>query len=168
MLAIVIVTLVPLFAAPTLAQQSQPPAATTIQPAAASPSSTTKLQIAKLPANFEGRWERTFPNLQIISNMTKFTITSQDETGKILGTFTSWSYGSFRCSTVINVPMEGEYDGETLIVRAKPNEPGCDVWRLTLKPGVSHMFEWKSSEKGDTLGRPDVAGVGTAYYDAVK
>src|SRR5438093_12961274 len=116
MLVIVVVTLVPLFAGSALAQQPQSPAAATIQPAAAAPSSTTKPPITKLPATFEGRWERTLPSLQTISNMTKFTVISQDENGKIIGTFTSWGVGSSRCSTVINVPMEGEYDGETLII----------------------------------------------------
>src|SRR5437660_88814 len=83
-------------------------ASATIQPAAGAPSSTTKPQIAKLPSTFEGRWERTLPSLQTISNMTKFTITSQDENGKLLGKFTSWGISSSRCSTVLDVPMEGE------------------------------------------------------------
>ena len=158
MLKIVVVTLLLLFTNFALAQQPQ--TAPETLPAA-------KPQIAQLPTTFEGRYERTLPSLQKIGNTTKFTITSQDENGKILGKFTSWGGGS-PCSTVIDIPMEGDYDGATLIIRATPTETGCSVWRLTLKPGVSHMFEWKSSETGDTIGRTSVTGVATADYDAVK
>lgn len=158
MLKIVLVTLLLPFT--DFASAQQPETAPATVPAA-------NLQIAKLPTSFEGRYERTLPSLQKIGNTTKFTITSQDENGKILGKFTSWGGGS-PCSSVIDIPMEGEYDGATLVIRATPTETGCSVWRLTLKPGVSHMFEWKSSETGDTIGRTSVAGVATAYYDPVK
>jgi len=170
MLNIVVTMLVVLFvdfafAQPTQTASPQPPAAVQSDQAVLP---TAQRRISKLPIIFEGRWERTFSNFRQISNTTKFVIASQDETGKIVGTFTSLGVGSFACGTVNDVPMEGEYDGKTLIIRATPTETGCNVWRLTLVPGGNHMFEWKSTTRGDTIGAANVAGTATAYYDAVK
>jgi len=123
--------------------------------AAASQSAVT------LPASFKGEAIGVSSTFQQFTNVLELQITSQSADGKVAGTYSRYmrvqSSPLNVCVKADNLPAEGTYDGQKLVIKVNgsQNSPTCNDYTLTFVRGKDHYFERKIEN-------------GSAYLDPVK
>jgi len=122
-------------------------------PKGAESSKDTSGGIPKLPVALEGLFVmRNSATFKQQSNKMELQILTQGTDGKVTGTFTRWLQfpGSPEglCNRADKLPMEGNYDGEKLVitVSASKNSPLCQDFTWTFLRGREHYLERKATD----------------------
>ena len=128
---------------------------------AAKPSESVAQSIPALPSRFTGLLIRVTDGFQQVTNALELQITNQSADGKVSAAYSRavrvQGNPVTLCLKADNLPGEGTYDGERLILKIKGsrNSSICDDYTLTFLRGKEHYFELKAAD-------------GSSYLDPVK
>jgi hypothetical protein len=130
---------------------------------AAKPPESTAQPIPTLPTSLKGEMGGYNPqNYKVQSNPLQLQIASQSAEGKVSGAYSRsvryWGTPENLCVQASNLPAEGTYDGEKLVLKVKgsQNSNTCEDYTITFVRGKEHYFE-RTLPNG-----------WTAYLDPVK